>query len=90
MNVTVKLFGPLVARTGTRDARVAVPEEATVEDVVNQLGEKYGPQVSAGIVDGLGIRSDTRILRESEREVEPLSAHSPVEAGDTVCVQPNA
>ncbi|WP_266075474.1 MoaD/ThiS family protein [Haladaptatus caseinilyticus] len=88
MNVTVKLTGPMVARTGTRDARVAVPEEATVEDVVSRLGEQYGQQVSAGIVDGLGLRSDTRVLRESDHE--PLSAHSPVESGDTVCVQLNA
>ncbi|SIQ78224.1 hypothetical protein SAMN05421858_0390 [Haladaptatus litoreus] len=90
MNVTVKLTGPMVARTGTRDARVAVPEEATVEDVVNRLGEQYGQQVSAGIVDGFGLRSDTRVLRESGRDAEPLSAHSSVEAGDTVRVQVNA
>ena len=90
MNVTVKLTGPMVARTGTRDARVAVPEEATVEDVMNRLGEQYGSQVRAGIVDGLGLRSDTRVVRETGRHVEPLSASSPVEAGDTVRVQLNA
>ncbi|WP_458186024.1 MoaD/ThiS family protein [Haladaptatus sp. NG-WS-4] len=90
MNVTVKLSGTLVARTGTRDARVAVPEEATVEDVVNELGERYGPQVRAGIVDGLGLRSDTKVFRESGRDVEPLSVRSPLESGDTVRVQPNA
>lgn len=88
MNVTVKLTGPMVARTGTRDARVAVPDEATVEDVVEQLGERYGPQVRAGIVDGFGLRSDTSLVRESDHE--PLSVHSHVEAGDTVRVQVHA
>ncbi len=88
MNVTVKLTGPMVARTGTRDARVAVPDEATVADVVDKLGERYGPQVRAGIMDGFGLRSDTSLFRESDHE--PLSVRSPVEAGETVRVQVHA
>lgn len=88
MNVTVKLTGPMVARTGTRDARVAVSDEATVADVVDKLGERYGPQVRAGIMDGLGLRSDTCLFRESDHE--PLSVRSPVEPGETVRVQVHA
>ncbi|WP_433623364.1 hypothetical protein [Halomicrococcus sp. NG-SE-24] len=90
MNVRVELTGSLVARTGTRDARVAVPESATVADVIDKLGEKCGPQATAGIVDTLGIRPDTRIVRESRDASEPVSVNSPVEPGDTVRVQPTA
>lgn len=84
MNVTVKLTGTLVARTGTREARVGVPEGATLGDVIDALGETYGPQVRAGVLDSERLRSDTVVVRESVGSVEPLSTTSPVEPGDTV------
>jgi len=90
MNVRIELTGSVVARTGTRDARVAVPESATVADVIEKLGEKRGPQARAGILGERGFRSDVRVVRESKDATEPVSTRSTVEAGDTVRVQPNA
>lgn len=87
MNVTVMLTGTLVARTGTRKARVAVPEDATVADVVDKLAEEYGPQVRAGVLDGQRLRSDTVVVRESFDSTETLSTESPLENGDTVRFQ---
>ncbi|WP_135828332.1 MoaD/ThiS family protein [Halorussus halobius] len=84
MNVTVRLTGSLVARTGTREARVAVPEDATVADVVEQLAAEYGPQVRAGVLDGERLRSDTVVVRESVDSTETLSTGSSLENGDTV------
>lgn len=84
MNVTVRLTGTLVARTGTREARVAVPEDATVGDVVEQLAAEYGPQVRAGVLDGERLRSDTVVVRESVDSTETLSTGSSLENGDTV------
>jgi molybdopterin converting factor small subunit len=84
MNVTVRLTGTLVARTGTREARVAVPEDATVGDVVNELAAEYGPQVRAGVLDGERLRSDTVVVRESVDSTETLSTGSSLENGDTV------
>jgi molybdopterin converting factor small subunit len=84
MNVTVELTGTLVARTGTRKARVAVPDDATVADVVEELAERYGPQVRAGVLDGQRLRSDTVVVRESFDATETLSTGSALENGDTV------
>jgi len=84
MNVTVKLTGTLVARTGTREARVAVPEDATLRDVVEKLADAYGPQVRAGVLDGERLRSDTVVVRESVDSAETLSTASSLENGDTV------
>jgi len=84
MNVTVRLTGTLVARTGTREARVAVPEDATVGDVVEQLAAEYGPQVRTGVLDGERLRSDTVVVRESVDSTETLSTGSSLENGDTV------
>lgn len=87
MNVTVELAGTLVARTGTRRATVAVPDDATLVDVVEKLAAEYGPQVRAGVLDGERLRSDTIVVREQVDETEPLSTRSPVEPGDTVRFQ---
>lgn len=84
MNVTVELTGTLVARTGTHRARVAVPDDATVADVVDELADQYGPQVRAGVLDGQRLRSDTVVVRESFDSTERLSTRSPLENGDTV------
>ncbi|WP_135805710.1 MoaD/ThiS family protein [Halorussus marinus] len=84
MNVTVKLTGTLVARTGTREARIAVPEDATLRDVVEKLADSYGPQVRAGVLDGERLRSDTVVVRESVDAGETLSTASSLENGDTV------
>jgi molybdopterin converting factor small subunit len=84
MNVTVKLTGTLVARTGTHQARVAVPEDATIADVIEELAERYGPQVRAGVLDGQRLRSDTVVVRESFDATETLSTASSLENGDTV------
>jgi len=84
MNVTVKLTGTLVARTGTREARIAVPEDATLRDVVEKLADAYGPQVRAGVLDGERLRSDTVVVRESVDSAETLSTASSLENGDTV------
>ncbi|WP_134669305.1 MoaD/ThiS family protein [Halorussus marinus] len=84
MNVTVKLTGTLVARTGTREARIAVPEDATLRDVVEKFADSYGPQVRAGVLDGERLRSDTVVVRESVDAGETLSTASSLENGDTV------
>ena len=84
MNVTIKLTGTLVARTGTHEARVAVPAGATVRDVVEKLADSYGPQVRAGVLDGERLRSDTVVVRESVDSSETLSTASALENGDTV------
>jgi molybdopterin converting factor small subunit len=89
MNVTVKLTGTLVARTGTREARIAVPEDATLRDVVEKLADSYGPQVRAGVLDGERLRSDTVVVRESADPAETLSTASSLENGDTVRFQLN-
>lgn len=82
MTVEVKLEGPLVARAGARRARVPVPEDATVGDVVAALSERYGSQVRPAILEGERLRSDTVAVRESAGE--RLSSDSPVSPGDTV------
>ena len=84
MNVTVKLTRTLVARTVTHEARVAVPDDATVADVVDELAEQYGPQVRAGVLDGQRLRSDTVVVRERFDSTETLSTGSSLENGDTV------
>jgi molybdopterin converting factor small subunit len=89
MNVTVKLTGTLVARTGTHEARVAVPDDATVANVVDELAEQYGPQVRAGVLDGQRLRSDTVVVRETFDSTETLSTYSSLESGDTVRFQLN-
>ncbi|MFC4449479.1 MoaD/ThiS family protein [Halorussus aquaticus] len=89
MNVTIKLTGTLVARTGTHEARVAVPDDATVADVVDELAEQYGPQVRAGVLDGQRLRSDTVVVRETFDSTETLSTGSSLENGDTVRFQLN-
>ena len=84
MNVTVKLTGTLVARTGTREARIAVSDNATVRDVVEELADQYGSQVRAGVLDGQRLRSDTVVVRERFDSTETLSTASSLENGDTV------
>jgi len=83
MDVEVKLTGTLAARTGTHRARVGVPDDGTVADVVNALADEFGPQVRAGVLEGSRLRTDTVVVRESP-DGEPLSATSAVHAGDTV------
>lgn len=85
MNVTVELVGTLVARAGTRRATVAVPEDATVADVIDTLAADQGPQVRAAVLDGERIRADTVVIREAADET--LGPTSPLEPGDTVRVQ---
>lgn len=87
MNVTVTFAGTLVARTGTRSATVAVPADATVGDVLESVAERSGPQVTAGVLDGERLRSDTVVVRETADASEPLSAASSVDPGDTVHVR---
>lgn len=89
MNVTVKLVGTLVARTGTHQATVGVHDDATLVDVIDELAARYGPQVRAGVLDGEHLRSDTVVLRETVDATEPLSTRSDVEPGDTVRFQLN-
>lgn len=83
MDVEVTLTGTLAARTGTHCARVGVPGDATVADVVNALADQFGPQVRTGVLDGSRLRTDTVVVRESP-DSELLSATSAVHAGDTV------
>lgn len=85
MNVTVELVGTLVARAGTHRATVAVPEDATLADVIEKLADEQGPQVRAAVLDGQRIRSDTIVVRETADET--LHPTSPVEPGETVKVQ---
>lgn len=84
MNVTVKLAGTLVARTGTHRATVAVEENATLADVIDELAKEHGPQVRGGVLDGEHLRSDTIVVREAPNTSKPLTTHSPVKAGDVV------
>lgn len=88
MDVEVKLTGTLAARTGTYRARLGVDNDATVGDVVDALTDTYGPQVSAGVLDGDRLRTDTVAIREAEEK--PLSIRSELDAGDTVRFQLNA
>ena len=85
MNVTVELVGTLVARAGTHRATVAVPEDATLADVIEALAAEQGPHVRAAVLDGERIRSDTIVVRETADET--LYPASPVEPGETVTVQ---
>ncbi|MFC7200245.1 hypothetical protein [Halospeciosus flavus] len=85
MDVEVKLTGTLAARTGTHRARIGVNDDATVGDVVDALTDDYGPQVSAGVLDGNRLRSDTVVVREAEER--PLSLRSELHSGDTVRFQ---
>lgn len=87
MNVTVELVGTLVARAGTHRATVAVPEDATLADVIEKLAAEHGPQVRAAVLDGERIRADTVVVRE--RADETLHPASRVEPGETVTVQLN-
>lgn len=84
MGVEVRLTGSLIARAGARRTHVAVPGEATVEDVIEQLAEKCGPQVRPALLEGERLRSDTVAVRESPTPRETLGSASPVEPGDTV------
>lgn len=90
MNVTVELAGTLVARTGTRRATVAVEENATLGDVIDQLTAEYGPQIRGAVLDGDHLRSDTLVVREAAESRTPLSTHSSVESGDVVRFELNA
>lgn len=85
MNVTVELVGTLVARAGTHRATVAVPEDATLADVIEALAAEQGPHVRAAVLDGERIRSDTVVVREKANQT--LHPTSPVEPGETVKVQ---
>ena len=85
MNVTVELVGTLVARAGTHRATVAVPEDATLADVIEALAAEQGPHVRAAVLDGERIRSDTIVVREKADET--LHPTSPVEPGETVRVE---
>lgn len=84
MGVEVKLEGALVARTGAHRAYVRVPADATVEDVIEQLAEEYGPQVRPALLEGERLRTDTIAVRESRSPGERLTSTSDVEPGDTV------
>jgi hypothetical protein len=83
MDVEVTLTGTLAARTGTHRARVGVPDDATVEDVVEALADKYGPHVRTGVLEGSRLRTDTVVVRESP-DGDTLSVSSEVHPGDTV------
>ena len=85
MNVTVELVGTLVARAGTHRATVAVPEDATLADVIETLAAEQGPHVRAAVLDGERLRSDTVVVRETANQT--LHPTSPVEPGETVTVQ---
>ncbi|WP_435194868.1 MoaD/ThiS family protein [Natronomonas sp. EA1] len=82
MSVEVRLEGSLVARAGARRANVPVPEDATVEDVVSALAEKYGPHVRPAILEGHRLRTDTVAIRESRSPGERLTSDSNVRHGD--------
>lgn len=84
MTVEVRLEGSLVARAGARRARVSVPEDATIEDVVTALADEYGPQVRPAILERERLRTDTVAVRESPDHGERLSSSSHVNPGDTV------
>lgn len=90
MLVDVRLEGALVARAGARRARVAVPEDGTIEDVVAALADEYGPQVQPAILEADRLRSDTIAVRESHDARERLSSNSDVRGGDTVRFQMRA
>ncbi|WP_255196339.1 MoaD/ThiS family protein [Halorarius litoreus] len=90
MTVEVRLEGTLIARAGARHARVPVPDDATVEDVVAALAEEYGPQVRPAILEGERLRTDTVAIRESPTPSERLSSTSHVHHGDTVRFQMQA
>lgn len=90
MTVEVRLEGTLVARAGARHARVHVPDEATIEDVVAALADKFGPQVRPAILEGERLRTDTVAIRESPPHQERLSSSSHVNHGDTVRFQMQA
>jgi len=89
MGVDVQVSGSLVARTGIQRAHIAVPEEATVEDVVRQLSRLYGTQVRRALLEDGHLRSDTRSIRGQPPAEEPVSLHSEVEQGDTLRFEPN-
>lgn len=84
MIVDVHLEGSLVVRAGARRARVSVPADATLDDVVAALADEYGPQVRPAILEADRLRTDTIAVRESADSQERLSSNSPVQGGDTV------
>ena len=84
MDVTVKLTGTLAVRTGAHQARLGIPEDATVADAVEVLSRRYGPTVRTGVLDGERLRADTRVVRETARPGEALTADSRLRAGDVV------
>lgn len=84
MMVDVHLEGSLVVRAGARHARVSVPADATLDDVVAALADEYGPQVRPAILEADRLRTDTIAVRESADSQERLSSNSSVQGGDTV------
>jgi hypothetical protein len=84
MGVNIRLEGSLVARAGARQAYIHVPDGSTVVDVINQLAERYGPQVRPALLDGDRLRSDTVAIRESPAPPHHIGTESRLKAGDTV------
>lgn len=80
----VHISRSLAARVGTHEANVGVQAGDTVRDVVERLADRYGSQVTAGILDSGRLRSDVIAVRNPDTDHEPVTADSELTPGDAL------
>lgn len=82
--VNVEFQGSLVARLGTRKARVTAPVGSSLKDVIEAWAEADGARIKYGLLDGDRLRRDTKATRITDGKREPMSVSHRVASDDTI------
>ena len=62
MQVNVTFCGPLAGYAGIEKTRIELPEIALFEDLLSEIGRKYGPHMPSLIWDPAGTRFTHHVL----------------------------
>ena len=88
MHVQVRLGAGLATAAGTRRLSVALPDGATVEALLDRLGE-LEPEIAAGLGSALPVVRGTHAAREQElSDGDEVALLIPVAGGSAGSPQP--
>lgn len=89
MEVTIRYFTLLRNLTGTREERLAVGEDQTIEDILGILSKKYGKEFEDYVLSGRDRRGLRVLFFLDGRNIEGLDGlKTKLRAGSVVALMP--
>ncbi|HYA22157.1 MAG TPA: MoaD/ThiS family protein [Thermoproteota archaeon] len=90
IKIEVEFIGLLREITGEHHLTLDMEDGATLKDVIEKLGEKYGKDLAARILEGNGISDDALVIING-RSIRTTDVNSIVmRNGDTLALAPES